>query len=860
MTDSPQAARWRRIKAILGEALELPRDQQQAYIARHAGDTQELRELQSLRDADQAAGAGNLLDAGPSSFMMEEAVQARFEADWVGREVGGYRLLALIARGGMGQVYRAAPLGAADAPQVAVKFMRDGLVDAAMEQRFAAERQLLARLDHPNLARLLDSGIAEGRPYFVMELVAGEPIDAYCGRHALGLAQRLALFRTLCEVVHYAHGQGVVHRDLKPANVLVTAQGEIKLVDFGIAKDIGDPAQTGTATAMRVMTLSCASPEQVRGQPITPASDIYSLGVLLYNLLTGRSPYRLAAAGDDLDVRKAICETKPPRPSRMVAGDARAALRGDLDAVVMAALEKAPGRRYASAREFGEDVGRYLGRLPVHARWGWVYRAVGFARRRRVLAAAALAAGALAAAGLAVALHSWSQAVRQVELARQQLAGLQEEIGAALESQDRLQQAPPPPGVAPADGPRLQAWLSRLDRLGAHGPREAGFDAGLGSAYLRIARMQGGPDGAHLADDAAASRSYEAALTALDRAWLEGGPAAESRAIRAARVQARGGWARLLAAQGLTQEARAMAVQAVAEARELERLEAGGSSEGRRLAAAAQLDLAEALDAGGSDPQAGEALESALALLQALRKDDPADLAAAELLARAHVQLARHLLSFDVEEANSASRATSEFLEGAAVLDALSRGHPRVLRWAVDLAVAQSGAGQALLLERQPAQAVDSSQRARDSLQALHRAVPGLPSVRQRFAEASQSLAKVLLTSGSPGMLDAAVEAAADAAEAFESLERARPGDLASQLRHAQARYDLGQALMARAPVSRAGDGQAIPGDWLAACEQFRLSLDKLAPFDGKRPGEALAPDATRIIEMQQVLRTCPKA
>lgn len=859
MTDSPQAARWRRIKAILGDALELPRDQQQAYIARHAGDTQELRELQSLRDADQAAGPGTLLDAGPSSFMMEEAVQARFEADWVGREVGGYRLLALIARGGMGQVYRAAPLGAADAPQVAVKFMRDGLVDAAMEQRFMAERQLLSRLDHPNLARLLDSGIAEGRPYFVMELVAGEPIDAYCGRHALGLAQRLALFRTLCEVVHYAHGQGVVHRDLKPANVLVTAQGEVKLVDFGIAKDIGDPAQTGTATAMRVMTLSCASPEQVRGQPITPASDIYSLGVLLYNLLTGRSPYRLAAAGDDLDVRKAICETKPPRPSRMVAGDVRAALRGDLDAVVMAALEKAPGRRYASAHELGEDVRRYLCRLPVHVRWGWAYRAVGFVRRRRVLAAAGLAAGAFAAAGLAVVLHSWSQAARQVEIARQQLAGLQREIGAALESQDRLQ-APPSPGAAPAEVPRLQAWLDSLARLGVQGPREAGFDAGLGWAYLRIARLQGGPDGAHLADDAAASQSYQAALSALDRALPEGAPAAESRAVRAARVQARGGWARLLAAQGRAQEARAMAVQAVAEARELERPEAGGGSEDRCLAAAAQLDLAEALGADGVQAQAGEALESALALLRAMRKDDPADLAAAELLARAHVQLARHLLSVDVEEANSASRATSEFLEGAAVLDALSRGHPRVLRWAVDLAVAQSGAGQALLLERQPAKAVDSSQRARDSLQALHRAVPGLPSVRQRFAEASQSLAKVLLASGAPGTLDAAVEAAADAAEAFEALERSRPGDRAGRLRHAQARYDLGQALMARAPVSREGDGQAIPADWLAACDQFRLSLDRMAPFDGRSRDAPLAPDATRIIEMQQVLRTCPRA
>jgi tetratricopeptide (TPR) repeat protein/tRNA A-37 threonylcarbamoyl transferase component Bud32 len=846
--------RWRRLKAILGDALELPREQQQAFMASQAGDTQELRELQALQAAGQAGDT--LLDGGPSAAMVE-AVEARLSASWLGREVGGYRLVELIARGGMGQVYRAERLGeGAGGPQVAIKLMRDGLVDASLEQRFMAERQTLAKLDHPHLARLLGGGIADGIPYFVMELVLGEPIDAYCKRHGLPLARRIGLLRTLCRVVHYAHGQGVVHRDLKPANVLVTTEGVVKLVDFGIAKNLGDTAQTGTATAMRVMTLACASPEQVRGQPITPASDVYSLGVLLYHLTTWRSPYRVDAASDDLDVRKAICEATPAPPSRLLRGAARREVGGDLDAVVMKALRKEPGRRYASAHDLSEDLRRHLEGLPVHARWGWAYRAGRYARRRRVLVSAAAAACVVAVAGMAAAWHARSQASAQALLARQQLAVMQEAVSAALESQGRLA---PPPGTASVEGPTVQAYLDRLARLAGQGLKDAGSQAGLGLADLRVAQMQGGPAGIHLGDDAGAAQSYAAAVAAFDRAAQAGPSAGELRAVRGGRAQAWGGWARLLAAQGRAHEARTLAGQALAEARELGRIGGGGWDE-RRLMAAAHLDLAQALGADGPVPEMAAALESALALLEAMHKENPADPAVVELLAAAHVGLGRYLLRADVEEPRSAARAASELTQGVALLADLSSGHPQTLRWGLDLGLAQSQLGEALLLDGQQGQAIANSRQARDSIRSLRRAAPGLPPVQQRFAAVSQSLGKLLLVTGAAKDLDAAVEAASEAAEAFEALEKSRPGDRVAQLQHAQARYDLGQALLARAPASAGAGGHAIPADWLSACGHFRRSLEGMAPFEGRWSGDHLVPDAARVIEMQQVLLTCPKA
>ena len=227
----------------------------------------------------------------------------------IGRRVGAWQLVEVIGGGGMGQVYLGERADGQYVQRVAIKLMREGLERASLVSRFKAERQILASLDHPNLAKVLDGGITDdGVPYFVMELVSGQPVDAYCDAHDLSVAQRLALFRTVCQVVHYAHLRGVIHRDLKPANILVTPDGVVKLVDFGIAKRLS--AEAATATALRVMTLDYASPEQVRGEPVTPASDVYSLGVVLYRLLARSGPYPQDTS--DYELSRAICDSGGP--------------------------------------------------------------------------------------------------------------------------------------------------------------------------------------------------------------------------------------------------------------------------------------------------------------------------------------------------------------------------------------------------------------------------------------------------------------------------------------------------------------------------------------------------------------------
>jgi serine/threonine protein kinase len=273
--------------------------------------------------------------------------------------------------------------------------VRRGLDTDDILSRFRAERQILAQLDHPNIARLIDAGSTEdGLPYFVMEHVAGEPISSFCDARKLDTEERLELFRSVCSAVTYAHQHLVVHRDIKPSNILVTGDGVPKLLDFGIAKvlhtDGGQEAQTLTGT--RVMTPEYASPEQVRGGTITTSSDIYSLGVLLYELLTGQKPYRLTTHTHD-EISRAIVEQVPERPSGVAGGSSadRKALRGDLDKIVLMALRKEPERRYASVAQFSADIERHLAGRPVLAHKDTVsYRAAKFIKRNKIAVGAAL--------------------------------------------------------------------------------------------------------------------------------------------------------------------------------------------------------------------------------------------------------------------------------------------------------------------------------------------------------------------------------------------------------------------------------------------------------------------------------------
>jgi eukaryotic-like serine/threonine-protein kinase len=407
---------WDEIKEKLNAVLSLKRHQRAAYIDEVAAANPELRhELESLLASHDQAGT-DFLNTSAAQAVLEQASGA--PALTIGKRIGAYQIVEQIGAGGMGEVYRAFRIDDEYQKQVAIKLVRAGQDSGFVLSRFKNERQIMASLDHPNIARLFDGGTTdEGVPYFVMELIEGEPIDEYCNHHKLSIAERLGLFSQVCSAVQYAHQRLIIHRDIKPGNILVTSEGVAKLLDFGIAKILDAEAVTGrfepTLTMFRVMTPGYASPEQIKGEPITTASDVYSLGVVLYELLTACHPYRQADSTPQ-EVAHAACETEPEKPSAAVrrtetvqdsdtpgTGPATAAfgdsveklskkLRGDLDNIILMALRKEPQRRYASAEQFAGDIRRHLNHeavLAVPPSLG--YWARKFARRYRGALAAA---------------------------------------------------------------------------------------------------------------------------------------------------------------------------------------------------------------------------------------------------------------------------------------------------------------------------------------------------------------------------------------------------------------------------------------------------------------------------------------
>jgi serine/threonine protein kinase len=347
-------ARWRRLDELFAAAVDLPTAERRAFVTWTCADDPDLRlRLEELLDADpdsegflaRAVAAGLAADreargGGDSTPGEGEGLQGVEGL----RRVGPYRLLREIGRGGTGRVFVAERAEGGFGQRVAVKLLRPGMDSEEILKRFATERSILARLEHPGIARLYDGGTtADGRPYFVMEAIDGHPIDLWASERKVDLPGRLVLFLKVCRAVHYAHQNLVVHRDLKPSNVLVTGAGEPKLLDFGIAKLLDpDLSHEATHTALRPMTPGYASPEQVRGGTVTTASDVYALGVLLYRLLTGRHPYRLEGSSA-AELERRITEEDPPAPSSVaVRAHDRRRLAGDLDNVVARAMEKRP--------------------------------------------------------------------------------------------------------------------------------------------------------------------------------------------------------------------------------------------------------------------------------------------------------------------------------------------------------------------------------------------------------------------------------------------------------------------------------------------------------------------------------------
>jgi serine/threonine protein kinase len=439
---------WRRVEEAFAAASDVAADRRPAVLAESCGADHALRaEVEALlAAADDGDGAARLRD-----LIGAEADALVAPGELRGRRLGAYRVVDELGEGGMGAVYLAVRDDDQYRTRVAIKLLQRGLDSPHAVARFRDERQILAGLDHPGIVRLLDGGSTDdGLPFLVMEHLEGVPITEHAELRGATVRARVELFLQVCAAVEYAHRQLVVHRDLKPTNILVTDGGTAKLLDFGIAKLLGDQLEreaARTQTGMHLLTPQYASPEQARGEPASTASDVYSLGAVLYELLTGAPAVRIEGTG--LAALQAILDVEPARPSVVAPASRRRALAGDLDNIVLAALRKEPARRYRSVEALSLDLRRYLDGRPVEARPGtWSYRAGKFLRRHRLPVAVAAAGlglvavvGALYVLRIVDARRAAERSVVEVERARRQTVTRNHEL-ILLQARDRLDRDP----------------------------------------------------------------------------------------------------------------------------------------------------------------------------------------------------------------------------------------------------------------------------------------------------------------------------------------------------------------------------------------------------------------------------------
>ncbi len=579
---------WNRIQEIFFAAADLPISDRDEFLTRICNGDAGLRsEVESLLRADAADGSAIAAAIGSEvSALLDD------HAPPVGTRMGPYRLLKEIGRGGMGSVF----LGERDDEQyrklVAIKVVKRGMDSTEVLARFRHERQILAGLEHPYIAHLIDGGTTpDGRPFFVMEYVQGQPIDSYCREQGLNLELRLRLFLRVCEAVSYAHRGLVVHRDLKPGNILIAAEGIPKLLDFGVAKllDPGnDPGLTSTSAAMGPLTPEYASPEQIRGMAITTAADVYALGAILFELLTGSQAQRIATHSPS-EIERVVCQTDTPRPSTIArAAGAPHRLDGDLDNIVLMAMRKEPERRYGSVNQFADDIVRYLDGRPVLARHASVvYRARKFVRRNSLALAATFLIFLSLLGGIALAerqarraenARRFAETQRQAaerereraegqrQLAEHERARAEAETQVARIEQDRSRRRLAQmlelanrslfdvhsaieklPGATEARRQIVVTTLRFLEDLSKDAGQDEGLRFVLSASYFKVANVLGYPLQPNLGDTKGALANYEKSV-ALIEPLLAKHPDRPEYVLQ--RVQTKINWATLLASTG----------------------------------------------------------------------------------------------------------------------------------------------------------------------------------------------------------------------------------------------------------------------------------------------------------------------
>ena len=656
---------WRTIGVLFDEALALAPTERHLFVERAAAADDEVRrEVLSLLASHDAAPGGfvqNRIQSAVESFHASTAADAP-------TRVGPYRLIRELGRGGMGAVFLAERDDEAYRAKVAVKLVRPGMDTAFILGRFRRERQTLARLQHPNISRLLDGGATdEGVPYIVMEFIDGSWITAHAEQHKLGVEPRLRLFQDVCSAVDYAHRNFIVHRDLKPGNILVDTSGVPKLVDFGICKLLVESVP-GDDTVAPPMTPSYASPEQIRGEAATTASDIYSLGVVLYELLTGQCPRRFDSLAP-MAIERSL-ERPIVRPSAAV-GDGRLArpLVGDLDNILLRALETDPARRYESAAQLADDLRRHLEHLPVRARPQTLgYRARSFVRRHRGATAAAAAIFAALTTGMTVSLYQARLADARLRQVRSLASTLVMDVHDAVRDL---------PGSTEARQMIVRTGLHYLDELAGSVGGDPRAQTELARAFRRLGDVQGNVDAANLGDLPGALAQYQKALPLLDDAIRQVPDDIDARTEHLV-VQSR--VATVQSETGKLRDAVQTFEQAIARAT----TPAPPRDRAFRLALAdAYLGASNARRNMGDDRGSFAAASECLRLYREAVDADRSD-----RLVRRGMASALGAIGMGQTRLGDLQRARESFREGAATLEALVADEPRNVTWNRELMLA----------------------------------------------------------------------------------------------------------------------------------------------------------------------------
>ena len=521
--------KWQQIKEVFNQAVELDSAAIELLLENQI-DPEVVEEVRKLIAAEKSNNFNKPV-ANLSQIWQEETLES-----YINKEVGNYKIVREIGFGGMGIVFEAIRQTEDFSQTVALKILKRGMDSDAMLRRFSHERQILASLEHPNIARLVDGGISvEGTPFFAMEFVKGQPIDEYCNEKTSTINQRLRLFLQICSAVSFAHSRLVVHRDLKPNNILVTADGTIKLLDFGIAKLLSpdNNLQNQTVTTLGMMTPAYASPEQIRGEMVSTSSDIYSLGLILYELLTGVSAYDFPNNRPD-EMAKIICETEPVRPSSVVSGQLPSgqkntsesnqhrtfsnnpkSLRGDLDTIVLKALRKEPSRRYASVEQFASDILRHLEGLPVTARPDtFSYRFEKFFKRNRVSVIAASLVLLSLLGGIAATTWQSIQAEKQRQISEQRFNQVRELANnIVFKYYDEAEKMPNSTSFREM---LVKDSLNYFDSLAQDKNADDNLKSELALAYIRIGKVSGRAYFANLGDISGAIENYKKGIALLE--------------------------------------------------------------------------------------------------------------------------------------------------------------------------------------------------------------------------------------------------------------------------------------------------------------------------------------------------------